>query len=78
MINREEWLQALGAGALESDESALTVAEMAALQGISRRTMNDHIQSLLLSGRIIKSQKLVNNRRVVAYRVVPLPSRAAR
>mgnify|MGYP001617865295 CR=1 FL=1 len=78
MINREEWLQALSACAPESDESALTVSELAALQGIPPRTMRDRLPTLLASGRVIRSQKYINNRRVTAYRLAPLSSPAAR
>ena len=71
-INREEWLKAVAdcypQG--ETDDSALTVAELATLLGKPTRTMRDILSKLLSSGKATEARKMTTARNGVR-RIVP-------
>lgn len=84
--SRDDWLKALGEVGLhhESDENALTVLEYAALMGQKQSTAYGHLESLVASGKAIKTRKrsptstygrMVSH---VAYRLTPVKTSAKR
>lgn len=81
-ISRDEWLAAIGDTHQPSDQTAITVVELAKMLGVGRMSAYRHILRLVEEGKATPAVKLVTfasgvTKRVTAYKLVKHAPRPA-
>lgn len=75
MINRDEWLAALGAAEGEHDQNSVTASDLCVLLGLKESAVKVRIRQLIADGKAVTVRKHVKDRTgrtqsVPAYRLV--------
>jgi DNA-binding IclR family transcriptional regulator len=68
MINRDDWLEALGHSIAPPDPDAVTVAEFAAMFGLALATASRRLKALVAEGKAQQTYKIVPRMGGVGYR----------